>query len=176
MGDRDGFPRSFENRLASRYFSTRRLTKVTTVRAVTSISSHITIVGPNIVDPFHNSRRHRISGGVQLPAPPDIYVADAFLYGNLGGRCSIPLFRPSNHLKSFRASTRAEVSECRLRRMNTMNGRQLRSQMSTAPAWPSLGCKSPGFSREKPPSRYRRSVAAASRGPRRGSFDHRRQF
>ena len=52
LGDRDGFSRTLEKRSASRYFSTRRLTKATTVRASTSSTSHITIVGLNIVDPF----------------------------------------------------------------------------------------------------------------------------
>jgi hypothetical protein len=52
LGDRDGFSRTLEKRSASRYFSTRRLTKATTVRASTSNTSHITIVGLSIVDPF----------------------------------------------------------------------------------------------------------------------------
>jgi len=52
LGDRDGFSRTLEKRSPSRYFSTRRLTKATTVRANTSSTSHITIVGLNIVDPF----------------------------------------------------------------------------------------------------------------------------
>ena len=52
LGDRDGFSRTLEKRLASRYFSSRRVTKATTVRASTSSTSHITIVGLNIVDPF----------------------------------------------------------------------------------------------------------------------------
>jgi len=52
LGDRDGFSRTLEKRSASRNFSTRRLTKATTVRASTSSTSHITIVGLNIVDPF----------------------------------------------------------------------------------------------------------------------------
>jgi hypothetical protein len=46
------FPRILEKRSASLYFSTRRVTKATTVRASTSSTSHITIVGLNIVDPF----------------------------------------------------------------------------------------------------------------------------
>ena len=52
LGDKDGFSRTLEKRSASWYFSTRRPTKATTVRASTSSTSHITIVGPNIVDSF----------------------------------------------------------------------------------------------------------------------------
>lgn len=52
LGDRDGFPRTLEKRSASLYFSTKRVTKATTVRASTNSTSHITIVGLNIVDPF----------------------------------------------------------------------------------------------------------------------------
>ena len=52
FGDRDGFSRTLEKRSASLYFSTKHVTKATTVRASTSSTSHITIVGLNIVDPF----------------------------------------------------------------------------------------------------------------------------
>ena len=84
LGDRDGSSRTLEKRLASRYFSTRRLTKATTVKASTSSTSHITIVGLNIVDPSRTLYRHRIfrmgSSGVDaflswIPAPPMFYSA-----------------------------------------------------------------------------------------------------
>jgi hypothetical protein len=48
-------PEDFEGRLASLHLSTMRVTKATTFRASTSSTSHITIVGPNIVDPFRPS-------------------------------------------------------------------------------------------------------------------------
>ncbi len=45
----------FEKRLASLHFSAMRVTKATTFRATTSTTSHITIIGLNIVDPFRTS-------------------------------------------------------------------------------------------------------------------------
>jgi hypothetical protein len=60
----------FEKRLASPHFSAMRVTKATTVRASTSSTSHITILGLNIVDPFRTSI--------------------AFLSEYLRHRCSIP--------------------------------------------------------------------------------------
>jgi hypothetical protein len=60
----------FEGRLASLHLSMMRVTKATTFRARTSSTSHITIVGLNIVDPFR----------------PSI----AFLSRYLRHRCSIP--------------------------------------------------------------------------------------
>jgi hypothetical protein len=84
LGDRDSSSRTLEKRLGSRYFSTRRLTKATTVRASTSSTSHITIVGLNIVDPFRTLCQHRIfrmdSSGTDaflswIPASPMFYSA-----------------------------------------------------------------------------------------------------
>jgi hypothetical protein len=46
------FPEDFEERLASLHLSMMRVAKATTFRASTSSTSHITIVGLNIVDPF----------------------------------------------------------------------------------------------------------------------------
>jgi hypothetical protein len=45
----------FEKRLASLHLSMMRVAKATTFRASTSSTSHITIVGLNIVDPFRTS-------------------------------------------------------------------------------------------------------------------------
>jgi hypothetical protein len=63
-------PEDFEGRLASLHLSMMRVTKATTFKASTSSTSHITIVGLNIVDPFR----------------PLI----AFLSKYLRDRCSIP--------------------------------------------------------------------------------------
>jgi hypothetical protein len=49
------FPEDFEERLASLHLSMMRVAKATTFRARTSRTSHITIVGLNIVDPFRTS-------------------------------------------------------------------------------------------------------------------------
>jgi hypothetical protein len=45
----------FDKRSAGLHFSMRRVTKATTFRASTSSTSHITIIGLNIVDPFRTS-------------------------------------------------------------------------------------------------------------------------
>jgi hypothetical protein len=45
----------FDKRLASLHFSAMRVTKATTFRASTNTTSHITIIGLNIVDPFRTS-------------------------------------------------------------------------------------------------------------------------
>jgi hypothetical protein len=44
-----------DKRSASLHFSIVRVTKATTFRASTSTTSHITIIGLNIVDPFRTS-------------------------------------------------------------------------------------------------------------------------
>jgi hypothetical protein len=45
----------FDKRSASLHLSMRRVTKPTTLRASTSSTSHITIIGLNIVDPFRTA-------------------------------------------------------------------------------------------------------------------------
>jgi hypothetical protein len=45
----------FDKRLASLHLSAMPVTKATTFRASTSTTSHITIIGLNIVDPFRTS-------------------------------------------------------------------------------------------------------------------------
>jgi hypothetical protein len=69
----------FEERLASLHLSMMRVTKATTFRASTSSTSHITIVGLNIVNPFRFSiaflskyLRHRCS----IPRPQQLKRKD----------------------------------------------------------------------------------------------------